>query len=218
MRFEDVVFTIVAAYLIGSFPTAYVIGRLNRINIFEIGSGNMGTANATRALGLKWGLVVWAIDIGKGIIAVLIARALLHPHLGWANTLGALFVVVGHNWSIFATIITGRIRGGKGAATWWGTFLMLVPIPFIAVIAIVFGGIVALTRYISLAVLSGVTLGAISIIMLIVANNGLSIAPGETSEMYLLYAILALAMVFYRHRDNIQRLLAGTERRFGESV
>ncbi len=218
MSLDKVLLTVVTAYLIGSFPTAYLIGRLHGVNIFEVGSGNMGTANVTRILGLKWGLFVWGIDICKGIVAVLLARGILLPHLGWANTLGALFAVVGHNWSLFATLLTGRVRGGKGAATWWGTFMMLVPAPFIAVIALVFAGVVALTRYISLAVLSGVLLGAVSVIMLIIARNGLATAPGESTDIYLLYALAALVMVFYRHRDNIQRLLAGTERRLGEGA
>ena len=75
MRIELFLLTVVLSYLIGSFPTAYVAGRLNKVNIFEVGSGNMGTANTVRALGLKWGLIVWAIDIFKGVIAVLLARA-----------------------------------------------------------------------------------------------------------------------------------------------
>lgn len=213
---ESVLLTVLLAYLLGSLPTAYLVGRLNGVNIFEVGSGNMGTANAVRAMGLRWGLVVWAVDIGKGIAAVLIARALLYPHLGWANVLGALFALAGHNWSIFATLITGRVRGGKGAATWWGTFVMMVPAPVIALIALTFAGVIALTRYVSLAVLAGVALGGLSIIALIIAQVGLTLGQGETFEIYLLYAVLAGAIVFVRHRSNIGRLLAGTERRFGE--
>ena len=211
-----VVLTIGVCYLIGSIPTAYLVGRLNQINIFEIGSGNMGTANATRALGLKWGLMVWAGDILKGVVAVLVARLLMDPFLGWANVLGALFVIVGHNWSIFATLLTGRVRGGKGAATWWGAFLMIAPAPVIAMVALIFGSIVALTRYISLGVLISVAVGALSFGLLVAQGKGLLIGPAETINVYLVYAVLAGLVVFYRHRENIQRLLAGTERRFGE--
>lgn len=213
---EMMLVTIGLSYLIGSIPTAYLVGRLNGINIFEIGSGNMGTANATRALGLKWGLVVWTGDILKGVTSVLVARALLDPFLGWANVLGALFVIVGHNWSIFATLLTGRVRGGKGAATWWGAFVMMAPAPVIAVVALTFGGIVALTRYISLGVLMGVAAGALSFGLLVAMGKGLLVGPAETINVYLVYAVLAGLVVFYRHRENIQRLLAGTERRFGE--
>ncbi len=217
MSFETVLLTIAVSYLIGSFPTAYLVGRLNNVNIFEIGSGNMGTANATRALGMKWGGVVWGVDIVKGIVAVLLARGLLYPHLGWANVLGALFVIVGHNWSIFATLITGRVRGGKGAATWWGTFILLVPAPIVALVALLFAGIIALTRYISLGVLTSVAVGAAAIVLLIMGNSGgLALGQGELPEIYLLYALVAGAIIFIRHKANIERLIAGTERRLGE--
>ena len=218
MSITAIVLTIISAYLIGSFPTAYLVGRLNGINIFEVGSGNMGTANATRALGLKWGAVVWAIDIFKGIAAVMVAQLLLTSHLGMANVLGALFAVIGHNWSIFASLITGQIRGGKGAATWWGTFLMLAPPTAIAAIALIFAGIVLVTRYISLGVLTGVALGAISVVSMIIRHSGLAIAPGEAIEIYLLYAIIAFVIIYFQHKGNIQRLLTGTERRLGENA
>ncbi len=215
MSFERVLLTIVIGYLVGSLPTAYLIGRLHRINIFEIGSGNMGTANVVRALGLRWGALVWGIDITKGIAAVLFARSLLQPHLGWANVLGALTVIIGHNWSFFVMLLTGRIRGGKGAATWWGTFVMMVPAPIVAVVALVFAGIIALTRYVSLGVLSGVAVGVLSVIVLAIGGQGLVIGQGETVHVYLLYAVLAGVLVFIRHKENIKRLLAGTERRLG---
>ncbi len=216
MQPERVLLTILLSYLMGSFPTAYLVGRLNGINIFESGSGNMGTANATRVMGFKWGLVVWAGDILKAVVAILIARALLAPSLGWANVLGAVFAVIGHNWSIIATVLTGRVRGGKGAATWWGAFMMMAPAPAIAVVALLFAGIVALTRYISLGVLASVAAGAASLAVLVALGQGLTVGPAETINIYLVYAVVAGVVVFYRHRENIQRLLAGTERRFGE--
>jgi glycerol-3-phosphate acyltransferase PlsY len=209
-----VVRALVAAYLIGSFPTAYLVGRLKGINIFEVGSGNMGTNNAIRAMGLGWGVVVWAIDIAKGIVAVWVAMQVL-PN-GIAQVVGALAAIAGHNWSIIAAVLTGRLRGGKGAATWMGTFLVMAPPQVIVVIAVLFGIIIVATRYVSLAVLSSVAAGAVA--MVVLAYGHLEGLPRgmRISELYVLYGVLAAIMIFYRHRDNIQSLLAGTERRLGE--
>ena len=217
MKLEALLLAGLVSYLIGSFPTAYLIGRLNRVDIFKIGSGNMGTANATRALGFKWGAVVWVVDIAKGALAVFAAQLILAPsYTGWANVLGAMFAVIGHNWSFFVVLFTGRVRGGNGAATWWGAFIMMAPPPAIAAVGLIFGAIVVLTRYISLGVLTGVAAGALSVAVLVAQGRGLPLGPTETINIYLLYAIVAGVVVFYRHRENIQRLLSGTERRFGE--
>src|SRR5579859_4014170 len=105
------------AYIVGSFPSAYLIGRLNRINIFDVGSGNMGANNITRALGFKWGAVVILMDVSKGIAGVLLGRVLMPGDELSGGVIGAIAVVVGHNWSVLATLITGRLRGGKGVAT-----------------------------------------------------------------------------------------------------
>src|SRR5947209_12355734 len=90
---------IVACYIIGSFPTAYVIGRLNHVNIFEKGSGNMGANNVGRAVGLKWGFLVMVLDGLKGMLAIGIARLLMFNDQISASVIGAIAVVVGHNWS-----------------------------------------------------------------------------------------------------------------------
>ena len=207
---ENVILSIVLGYMIGSLPTAYLLGRLNGINIFEIGSGNMGTTNTIRAMGVKWGATVWIVDIAKGMLAIMIARALLAPHLGWANLIGGVTAIIGHNWSFFAILFTGKLLGGKGAATWLGAFIMIVPVYVIAGIAIVFAAIVALTRYVSLGVLVTISVGALAIFVL--ATFGI-LEVGS-----ILFAIIAAVLIFYRHRSNIERLLAGTERRLGEHV
>ncbi|GAB4572377.1 MAG: glycerol-3-phosphate 1-O-acyltransferase PlsY [Anaerolineae bacterium] len=209
-----IVRVVVGAYLIGAFPTAYLVGRLNGINIFEVGSGNMGTNNAIRAMGFGWGIVVWAVDIAKGILAVWLAMQAL-PN-GVAQVTGALAAIAGHNWSIFAALLTGKLRGGKGAATWLGTFLVMAPLPVILFIAVLFVVIVALTRYVSLGVLTSVAVGALAMILLAVSHVEGALGVMEASDLYVLYGVLAAVMIFYRHRDNIQRLLSGTERRLGE--
>lgn len=214
MDMLSIVVALAIAYLLGAFPTAYLVGQLNGLNIFEIGSGNMGTTNAIRAMGVKWGVLVWAMDIGKGILAVWVAMQLL-PN-GVAQVVGALAAIAGHNWSIFAAALTGRMRGGKGAATWLGTFVMMAPAPVIAIVAILFTLIVVITRYVSLGVLLSVALGGISMIVMGISHIEIAMGLVETSDLYMLYGVLAGIMIFYRHRDNIQRLITGTERRLGE--
>ncbi len=142
--------TFLVCYVIGSFPTAYLVGRLNHINIFEVGSGNMGANNVTRALGMVWGGLVWIVDSGKGIVAVLVARLLWPGDVISASVIGAIAVVIGHNWSLIASLVTGTIRGGKGAATAGGTWvIMMAPWWYIVVITLTLWGLlVLLTRYV----------------------------------------------------------------------
>src|SRR5579864_5231183 len=126
---------VVSGYLIGSFPTAYLIGRLNGINIFKSGSGNMGANNTYHALGAAWAAIVWIIDAGKGALAVLLARylaRLVAVDEATVTTFSALAVVAGHNWSIWVTLLTGELRGGKGASTAGGTWLVMAPFPLFA--------------------------------------------------------------------------------------
>jgi glycerol-3-phosphate acyltransferase PlsY len=205
----DSVLTVFAfCYLIGSFPTAYLIGRMKGINIFEVGSGNMGANNTARALGIQWGVLVWFLDGIKGIIALMVARAMVPTeHSSAAMIIGAIAVVLGHNWSIFATIMTGTIRGGKGAATASGTWVLLVPPLIIACVLITWTLIVYITRYVSLAVLTAVAVVSIAMIVLVLLD--------ARDPIYIAY-IAVTAMIFYRHRTNIRALIKGTERRLGE--
>jgi glycerol-3-phosphate acyltransferase PlsY len=208
MDIEFVSTVFVIAYLLGSFPTAYFVGRLNGINIFEIGSGNMGANNTARALGVQWGLLVWLLDGFKGAGALLLARHIApSDSQSTAMILAAIAVVLGHSWSIFATVMTGHIRGGKGAATASGTWLILVPPLFIASVLLIWALVVYVTRYMSLAVLTSMAL--ISAWMVLMALVDLR------DPVYVGYVIVT-AMVFYRHRANIKALFQGTERRFGD--
>jgi acyl phosphate:glycerol-3-phosphate acyltransferase len=206
-------FTIfLVCYLIGSFPTAYIIGRINNINIFEMGSGNMGANNVTRSLGLKWGILVWAIDSLKGILGVVVGRILMPSDWISASVIGAIAVVVGHNWSFLATLITGKLRGGKGAATAAGTILMMCPPQLIAGTLAVWAGIVLVTRYVSLGVLIASLTAGIWMLILIAQPD--STIP----QAYAIYTVALVAMIYMRHWRNILSLLAGRERRLGERV
>lgn len=204
-----VVLLVVISYLLGSIPTGYLIGRLRNVNIFEIGSGNMGATNIIRATGgIGWGALVWFFDSTKGIVAMLIAARLMPENTVTAMVLAAIVAIIGHNWSLFATLITGTIRGGKGAATAFGTLFLFVPLQLIAAMLLLAGCIIALTRYVSLGVLAMFALAAAWIFFMVSQQ----LVPFE----YLFYVLAISALILLRFRGNIQRLLAGTERRLGE--
>ncbi|MDE2637200.1 MAG: glycerol-3-phosphate acyltransferase [Chloroflexota bacterium] len=208
---------IVSSYLIGSFPTAYFVGLARNVNIFEVGSGNMGGTNVARAVGKSWAIFTGLVDVLKGVFAVWLARDLILPEqIGVATSVSATCVVVGHNWSLFATLLTASIkegklrliaRGGKGAATAFGAMLMIQPFQ-ILVAAAIGGAVIARTRYVSLGVLIGFAVANVWLILLVGAE--------VQKPILLLYAIALTVMIPLRHWGNVQRLLAGKERRLGE--
>ena len=214
-----VVLIIVSSYLIGSFPTAYFVGKARNVNIFEVGSGSMGGTNVARAVGKGWAILTGLADVMKGVFAVWLARDLILPEqIGVATSVSATCVVVGHNWSLFATLLTASIkegrlrlivRGGKGAATAFGAMLMIQPFQILVAAAIA-GAVIARTRYVSLGVLIGFAVANLWLILLVGAE--------VQKPILLLYAIALTVMIPLRHRGNVQRLLAGTERRLGESA
>src|SRR5690606_18688923 len=107
---------ILISYLLGAIPTAYLITQIRGGNIFDIGSGNMGATNVARVMGIGGGILVWLLDMSKGAVAILLARQIMDSNMAWATVLAAVAAIVGHNWSIFVAIVTGKLRGGKGAS------------------------------------------------------------------------------------------------------
>ncbi len=213
----QILLIITSSYLIGSFPTAYFVGAARQVNIFEVGSGNMGGTNVARAVGKGWAIFTGAVDVLKGVFAVWLARDLMLPEqIGVATAVSATCVVVGHNWSLFATLLTASIkegklklivRGGKGAATAFGAMLMIQPLQ-ILVAALIAIAVIARTRYVSLGVLIGFAVANLWLILLVGAEF--------QKPILLLYAAALTVMIPLRHWGNVQRLLAGTERRLGE--
>lgn len=185
------------AYLIGSFPTGFVMTRLiTGEDLRAVGSGGTGATNARRALGSKWGAVVALIDVAKGVLAVVIARWLNADDLTVA--LAGILVVVAHCWPVWL-----GFRGGKGVATGagaafalslWG--LLLIPVLVIPVV---------LTRYVSLGSITAAIAAPVVFGVLAVVDA----APDEN----LLFAVVVAGLIVWRHRENIDRLRAGTERR-----
>lgn len=204
---------IVISYLLGSFPTAYVVAKLHNINIFDIGSGNMGATNIVRVLGWRWGISVFLWDMFKGALAILISQQIM-PESKWAaTTISAIAVIVGHNWSLLASIMTGTIkegviRGGKGASTALGTVIMFAPFYIVIAMAVTMGVIIARTRYMSLGVLMAWAL-CLSWLTILVAQE---ILPIEIFH----YNIIIGALLVFSFKGNIQRLLRGNERKIGE--
>lgn len=196
-------------YIFGLFQTSYIYGRAHGIDIREHGSGNAGTTNMLRTLGLKAGLITFAGDVLKCIFAILISGLLFRksypdmvPLLKMYAGAGA---ILGHNFPFYL-----KFRGGKGIAATAGLVLSFDPL--IAVFGIItFFSIFFGTHYVSLGSLLVYAGLAIEIIVMgQMGHFGMS-----TAHLYELYAmILALAvMAFWKHRENIGRLLKGTERK-----
>ncbi len=203
----------VSGYLIGSFPTAYLIGRLNGINIFKSGSGNMGANNTYHALGAAWAAIVWVIDVSKGVLAVLVAQAL--ASLTFADqatltTFSALAVVGGHNWSIWVTLLTGELRGGKGAATAGGTWLVMAPFPVFGATIGLWGLIAGVSGYPALATLLTFVVGSAWMVILAASH--------QIAVIELVYVVGVAAMIFWRHSENLRALIARRERQLKDQT
>jgi glycerol-3-phosphate acyltransferase PlsY len=185
----------VIAYLLGNFATAYVVAKAaGKIDIRKFGSGNAGSTNVLRVLGVKAAILVFAGDVLKGVAAVIIGRYLAGSN---GALLAGILVVIGHNWPI---VLGGK--GGKGIATTIGVMLAIDPliVLFIVVIGVI---IIAVTRYVSLASVTGVIIFPIS---MIVANKPLE---------YIIFSLILCGMALFKHWSNIGRLMHGTESKIG---
>ncbi len=203
------VLVVVLGYLIGSFPTAYLIARSKGINIFEIGSGNMGATNIARTLGTRYAALTGAIDVAKGVVSALVGYLLLSENPALGGIVGALAAVVGHSWSIFILLLTGELKGGKSAAIAAGTWIVLGPAYITAAAFTLFLVLVWRVRMVSLGVLATLAFGGAWILLWVVL--------GVLPPVMAVYAVALLIIITYRHRSNIERLLQGTERRIGQT-
>ena len=195
-------------YLIGSLPFGVAIGKaVAKVDVREYGSGSMGMTNVLRTVGKPAAAAVLLLDMGKGVAAVLIAKWLFDSPP--AEVAGALAALIGHNWPVFI-----GFRGGRGTASGWGALWVLSPIAGFA--ATVIGlALVAITRYVSLGSIVAAALGSLVLIGLAGAS-ALVEMPVETPPVYFLYGAIGGAIVVFRHRENISRLIAGTERKIGQ--
>ena len=191
------------AYLLGSFPAGYLVARLWGVNVLEQGSGRTGGTNVFRAAGVLPALLTGALDVGKGTLAVWLAGRLVPGDAqATAQVLAGAAVILGHNHSVFL-----RFRGGAGVGTSLGA-LGAVYWPAAVALVVLLVAIIALTRYASIGSLVVVT--AMPVILLALA------AMGILATTYVVFGLLAWALIVYAHRPNIRRLIAGTERRLGD--
>jgi len=201
------------AYLIGGIPFGLLIPRLVGVaDIRRQGSGNIGATNVWRVLGFKAAIWVYLGDIAKGFVAVMIARYFLtqYPSDGLTGdtllVLCALAAVIGHVFPVYL-----RFRGGKGVNTALGGVIALLPLE--AVISfIVFAVVVAISRYVSL----GSMLGALALLVTIVIEKYVMDKP--LAVIYVIMAAVVVVLIILTHRQNIVRLLTGTENKFTRSV
>ena len=195
------VLTAVIAYLLGSISVGIITSKLmGGPNLREVGSGNTGATNALRALGKKGGIIVFVGDILKALIASLIGRALC-GHDGML--IAAIFVIAGHIWPVFF-----GFKGGKGVSCVCGAIhIAYNPAALLAyVIAI---AVIAFTKYVSL----GSCCMVLSFAILVTIHE---LMNGLACWYAIPWAFAIAALVIWRHKDNIVRLLNGTERKLGE--
>ena len=192
---------VAVAYLLGSIPFGFLVGRLWGVNVLEKGSHRTGGTNVLRAAGLIPAGLTVVLDFGKGALAVWLAGQISgYPAV---EVLAGVAVILGHNYSIFL-----RFHGGAGVATSLGA-LAAIYLPAAAALMVLLLLIVAITRYASLGSLIIITLMPLVLLALGVT--------GILSLTYVAYGLLAWVIIVYAHRPNIRRLIQGTERRIGES-
>ena len=186
--------TAIVAYLIGSIPTGYLIvkAKTNQ-DIRTIGSGSTGATNVKTVLGKKWFFIVMLLDAIKGALPFVLAKYLTDDIYGIYAVIAAIFVIIGHSKPIFL-----QFKGGKSVASGVGTILALNPLVGLC-IAVIWSVITYISKYVSLG----------SIIALIVSPFLMYFFKNPIG--YIVYCAIAAIYIVYLHRENISRLLKGTE-------
>ena len=189
------VIALTIGYLCGSIPFALLLTRSRGVDLRDVGSRNVGAANVLRTAGVAPAVVVMLLDAGKGALAVVVARLLTDDAV--MVMLAGLAAIIGHLYPPWL-----RFRGGKGVAASAGVFVVLAPLAT-AIAALAFVGTIAATRFISAGSIAG------ALVLPVAAVAGTAPAPVVVGT------VLAAVIVLVRHRDNLSRLVAGTERRIG---
>ena len=188
-------------YLFGSFPSGYLAGRIAKgVDIRSLGSGSTGATNVLRHIGKRAAIIVFLIDVFKGVLSISLAKYFLLND-SWQIAIG-LSTLIGHIWPIWL-----NWKGGKAVATGLGVFLGLSFQVGLATLG-VFLLIITLFRIVSLASVSSAL--ALPFIMFISFKNS------SISLPYLVISLLAMILVIWRHRENIIRIFKGTEPRIGQ--
>jgi len=186
---------VAAAYMIGSIPFGVLVARFYKVNLREHGSGNIGATNALRVMGKKAGIITLFGDMLKGSVAVYLAMR----YGGYETArMAAAAAVIGHDFPVF----TG-FKGGKGVATSFGVLLALVPLVTVAALAI-WVLVVAIFRISSLGAL--VSFAAVPFMILLDRQSG---------SPLLILTVFLTGLIFFKHKENIERLLKGEESKIG---
>lgn len=197
--------TALGAYLIGSFPSGFLAGRARGIDLRTQGSGNIGATNALRVLGKKWGYAVFAADIFKGWLGVTLAlqaaRDWLPEQAILMGVIAAIFTVVGHTFPVWL-----KFQGGKGIATSGGVMLGLFPPAVFLFGLAIWCGLFFTTRYVSVA--------SIGAAIALPVGSAIMWSMGQCDALRTGIAMVMCALALWRHRSNMERLLAGTEKKF----
>ncbi len=194
------ILVIVASYLIGSIPNGYIISKkIYGIDITKYGSGNIGATNVQRVLGTKPALVVLILDLAKGGIAILLGRYIANSY--YIMMLSGIAAILGHDYSIFMP----HFKGGKGVAATYGV-AAFINFPAALLSFIVFVIIVWKTKYVSLG--SIISICSFPLFLLLLGEN----------RTVVLMSIVFPLLVIFSHRENIKRLIKGTERKFGQKI
>jgi acyl phosphate:glycerol-3-phosphate acyltransferase len=208
--------TVIAAYLLGSIPTGYLVGRAKGVDVRKVGSGNIGATNAFRVLGKPAGILVLVADGMKGWLAVSLVPLLAHRLFGgsapldsstrgYLELIAGAVVILGHNYTCWL-----KFKGGKGIATTAGVLAALVPLTFVACLLtwIVF---CLLTRYVSVAsIMAAIALPVSTFLVYHFTHN-----EDYGRRMIILAAVLG-ALAIYKHKGNLERLMNGTESKIGQ--
>lgn len=188
---------VLSSYILGSIPFGYIIARIRGIDIQKEGSGNIGATNVSRVLGIKYGIIVFMLDILKGLIPTLIAIKLFSYEL---SVLVGMSAILGHMYPLFLE------KGGKGVATSFGVFVVIEPIYTLIALG-VFLVVVLISRIVSIASLS-----AILVFLGIYLYKTVKI--GGTYWKVFFVIVILVGLIFWKHLPNIKRLLKGEEHRW----
>lgn len=181
----------IISYFIGSIPFSYLVPKyFGNIDIRTVGSGNTGTTNVVRTLGLKIGVIAFIGDFLKGLIPTLLGYLLIGTS---GAVIGGALSVIGHCYPVWL-----KFKGGKGIATSAGVLVVIDPLVFIILLTLQFA-IIFITKYMSLASITSAVIFPVLCMMLS--------APLE----YVIFSVCLGAFVVYRHRSNLMRLIRGEE-------
>lgn len=200
------VVVLVGSYLLGSIPFGYVIGRIAGVDIRRTGSGNVGATNVVRVLGKRYGYPVFVLDFLKGFGAVKISRLLATgPPPDWNSPelfgiVAALSSIVGHSYPPWL-----KFKGGKGVATSAGALFAITAVGGLVGLAI-WMAIFWLTRYVSVASVTAALV--LPVVILVISRRN------ESAKAIFYVSVFAAAVVIWRHRSNLSRLMRGAEPRF----